>query len=1084
MQNYTRKQVTFSLIFVLLSMVGFSQVVNIPDANFKAALVADSTINTNRDSEIQVSEAQAYTGRINVQRKNIADLTGVEAFTALTGLDCSDNQLRELHVDYNPKLTTLFCSNNALTSFSIHNNNNGSIPASGFNATNNPNLHCIEVDNIAYAQANWSNGADPGVNFTMLCDDPVVYIPDANFKAALLANRNINRDGDYEIQVEEAANYIGYIDVSGKNISDLTGIGAFNDTLFGLDCSNNNLTTLDARVGSGNGFRLNCRNNQLTSLIMNTTTYFIDCSNNRLTTLDLSKHNSYYMSTIYCQNNQLTKLILPSGSMISSLWCFNNQLTSLDLSGAQGLGDLQTQNNQLTTLNVSANAYLKTLLCNDNNLTSLNIKNGNNKNIPDSSFNATNNPNLHCIDVSDVAYARANWKHVDPGVTFSRDCSGTQVVSIPDANFKSALVKNSTINTNGDNEIQVTEAEVVTTLNVPNQNIASLAGIDQFVSLENLNCSKNQITALDVRASKALKQLRCSENLLASLNVTGLDNLNQLRCDNNKLTNLNLSTNTGLVYLHCNDNQITSLNVSANRSLQELDCSNNRLTYLNVRNGNNINFTLFKANGNPNIACTEVDDVSYAQANWSNKVDAGVSFSLNCFVNIPDPKFKAALLANTQINTNRDSQIHITEALAFTGTMDVADRFIADLTGIEAFKQLTRLLCRSNRLSTLNVSANDKLVYLNCSANQIKEIHLPASSTLVNLDVQINQITAIDVSALPELQILWCAQNRLTSINLSSNKELNELVCERNQLTQLDVSANSKLSFLLADDNSLASLDLKDNTNLTSLYCNRNRLTALDVSHNAALRFLLCAQNQLTALDLRANTKLSGLECQLNQLSSLKTSTHFSEVLCNDNQLDSLTIDADLLLCQNNKLVSLNGSIIRSELHCSNNKFTSLDLSASKTLWYLYCPNNQLTFLNLQNGNNRNMYGIDATNNPELTCVQVDDPAYSKGNPNWIVDPQTSYSLKCGESSSLAENSNSSTSNTSMAVSPNPTKGTLNISTTDEVIAVTAYNEASGATYTVPYANKEADLSGLRSGTYLISVQGRKSKEIFRVVKE
>jgi hypothetical protein len=52
----------------------------IPDANFKAALVGNSSINTNGDDEIQVSEAEAYDGTIDVDDQGIADMTGLEAF--------------------------------------------------------------------------------------------------------------------------------------------------------------------------------------------------------------------------------------------------------------------------------------------------------------------------------------------------------------------------------------------------------------------------------------------------------------------------------------------------------------------------------------------------------------------------------------------------------------------------------------------------------------------------------------------------------------------------------------------------------------------------------------------------------------------------------------------------------------------------------------------------------------------------------------------------------------------------------------------------------------------------------------------
>jgi hypothetical protein len=55
------------LVLLALPLIGFGQNVNIPDANFKAYLVGNTAINTNGDTEIQVSEATAFTGTIYCQ---------------------------------------------------------------------------------------------------------------------------------------------------------------------------------------------------------------------------------------------------------------------------------------------------------------------------------------------------------------------------------------------------------------------------------------------------------------------------------------------------------------------------------------------------------------------------------------------------------------------------------------------------------------------------------------------------------------------------------------------------------------------------------------------------------------------------------------------------------------------------------------------------------------------------------------------------------------------------------------------------------------------------------------------------------
>jgi Leucine-rich repeat (LRR) protein len=110
------------LVLLLLPTLGFGQNVNIPDANFKAYLVGYSAINTNGDTEIQVSEASAFNGEIYCVGLNISNLTGIEAFTALTGLSCGDNQLTSLDLSKNTALTGLSCSRNQLTSLNISKN--------------------------------------------------------------------------------------------------------------------------------------------------------------------------------------------------------------------------------------------------------------------------------------------------------------------------------------------------------------------------------------------------------------------------------------------------------------------------------------------------------------------------------------------------------------------------------------------------------------------------------------------------------------------------------------------------------------------------------------------------------------------------------------------------------------------------------------------------------------------------------------------------------------------------------------------------------------------------------------------------
>jgi uncharacterized protein len=209
------------LILLCLPMIGFGQNVYIPNANFKASLVGEPSINTNGDNEIQLSEATVFNGFIDCTSMNISDLTGIEAFTALTELDCSendlptldlsqntsltylncsrnlvltvldvsantaieyldchDNQLSSLDVSNNIALTYLMCQDNQITALDVsqssdlielgcYDNQLTSLDVKNGNNTNfiffrcdgNPNLSCINVDDAAWSTANWTQEA-------------------------------------------------------------------------------------------------------------------------------------------------------------------------------------------------------------------------------------------------------------------------------------------------------------------------------------------------------------------------------------------------------------------------------------------------------------------------------------------------------------------------------------------------------------------------------------------------------------------------------------------------------------------------------------------------------------------------------------------------------------------------------------------------------------------------------------------------------------------------------------------------------------------------------------------------------------
>ncbi len=207
-----------------------------------------------------------------------------------------------------------------------------------------------------------------------------------------------------------------------------------------------------------------------------------------------------------------------------------------------------------------------------------------------------------------------------------------------------------------------------------------------------------------------------------------------------------------------------------------------------------------------------------------------IGFAQN--VNIPDANFKAYLVGEPTINTNGDTEIQVSEATAFNGTIICSSMNITDLTGIEDFTALTQLFCYSNQLSNLDVSQNTALISLSCWSNQITSLDVSNNTALTSFNCFDNQLTSLDVSNNTDLNYLYCNNNQLTSLDVSQNTALNSLWCFDNQLTSLDLSQNTDLVWLECYANQFTSLDVRNgnNTNMLGFYAQSNpNLYCIDV---------------------------------------------------------------------------------------------------------------------------------------------------------------------------------------------------------------------------------------------------------------
>ena len=208
---------------------------------------------------------------------------------------------------------------------------------------------------------------------------------------------------------------------------------------------------------------------------------------------------------------------------------------------------------------------------------------------------------------------------------------------------------------------------------------------------------------------------------------------------------------------------------------------------------------------------------------------------------VPDDTFREYLLK--RFDKDHNGTLYPAERYAVT-EIDVNDKNITSLKGIEFFPNLKKLDCGHNRLTSLDVSKNTVLQELVCWENQLTSLDVSQNTALQELECFENKLTSLDVSQNPALQKLSCWDNRLTELDVSKNTELTYLNCSYNRLKELDVSKNTELTYLECGRNQLTELDVSQNTKLTELYFVSNKITSLQADNCTNLTVIFTGSNK------------------------------------------------------------------------------------------------------------------------------------------------------------------------------------------------------------------------------------------------
>jgi len=222
-----------------------------------------------------------------------------------------------------------------------------------------------------------------------------------------------------------------------------------------------------------------------------------------------------------------------------------------------------------------------------------------------------------------------------------------QIVNIPDPNLKFILITypvadlgngfDEIADSNGDGEIQVSEAEAVLGLQLVEEYIADLEGLQYFINIEVIDCSQNGlIDYVPTTFWPNLKYLESDMNNITTIDVTQNSFLEVLILDFNPLTIIDVTQNSVLKELSLSGCQLSNLDVAQNPLLEILHCNGNQLTSLDIQNENNNLLWSMIATSNPNLFCIQVDNVEYAnnQPNWFK--DETAIYSEDCNLSISE----------------------------------------------------------------------------------------------------------------------------------------------------------------------------------------------------------------------------------------------------------------------------------------------------------------------------------------------------------------------------------------------------------------------------------------------------------------
>lgn len=296
-----------------------------------------------------------------------------------------------------------------------------------------------------------------------------INFPDPKLKEALLdhhlpdgSSAIIDTNHDGEIQISEAQNYVGVLNLENKSISNYAGLENF-ISISELHCGFNQAVQIDlTQFGALQKFNALGGLLQTVDLSKNTQLQSVQVSFSQVSSLIFQ--NNWQLQEVFADECQLSNIDFTGASRITHLNINANFLQNIDVSGLSNLQTINLSMNQLTSIDLQQNTVLENLNIDGNNLSSIDL---------------TGNPHL----------------------------------------------KNLSVANNSLTEISLALNPFLTHLNA-NENLIQDIDLNNQPNLEFINLNHNKIKTFDIRENAKVSSIDLNNNQLETLLVSNANNPN------------------------------------------------------------------------------------------------------------------------------------------------------------------------------------------------------------------------------------------------------------------------------------------------------------------------------------------------------------------------------------------------------------------------------------------------------------------------------------------------------------------------------------------------------------------------------